>query len=400
MPLLTSCGEDNAYELGPYSISEEEYAYLLCTYKRTVLEELGLDEAYLSYPVSEKDATTYGQYIERMYREEFEQSVYTLLFSLALFDEYGLELTKDEKDTIKSSANSVIYYYGNGSVSKFNSLAKEYGFSDESLRSIYEKQAKQTMLISHIFGDKYSKVTDINKDDYYDNNYIHFQIIVVNTLYRKDSDGSFANLSSEEMAAMKTLEDEMIELLVRENLSYNYKVLPVLLGKTDMSTVTYEELWANTKINDDTTYPGGYYMVKPNAAQMSSVTTLTQAMLTQEGDVSSIAAKRYFDGNGTITTEKGDTEIKEGDYFEYGTAFIKRLPLDNEGWKNEANKDFFGEGFIRGAAQLSLFTTLQKYESSSPYTLIVNNSIKEDYSFIKTPANYLDYEYLHGDKGE
>ncbi len=396
LPILTSCGKDNVYELGPYSISEEEYAYLLCSYKRTILEDLGIDESYLSYPISAKDSTTYGEYIERMYREQFEQSVYTLLFSLALFDEYNLELSKEKKDSIKAAANSVIFYYGNGSVSKFNSLAKEYGFSDDSLRSIYEKQAMESMVVSHIFGEKYSNLTDINKDDYYEESYIRFQVIVVNTLYHQDSDGDYSNLSPEETATMKSLEDEMIELLVRENLNYNYKILPVLLGKTDMSTVTYEELWANPKINDDSLYPNGYYMVKPNTLQMSTPTTLSQAMLTQVGDVSSIAAKRYFDGSGTITTEKGDETINAGDYFEYGTAFIKRLPLDDGAWKSEANKDFFGDSFISGAAQLNLFKTLQSFEKTSPYTMVVESSLKEDYSLATIPANYLDYDYLHG----
>lgn len=396
MPILTSCGNDNVYELGPYSINEEEYAYLLCSYKRTVLEDLGIDESYLSYPISETDSTTYGEYIEKMYREQFEQSVYTLLFSLALFDEYGLELSSEKKDSIKAAANSVVFYYGNGSVSTFNSLAGEYGFSDESLRSIYEKQAKESMVISHVFGENYSNLTEANKDDYYEENYIHFQIIVVNTLYRKDKDGDFANISPEEMATMKALEEEMINLLVRDDLTVNYKILPALLGKDDMSTVTYEELWANPKINDDSLYPNGYYMVKPNFIQSQVPTTLTQAALTPVGDISSIAAKRFFDGSGTITTENGEETINAGDYFEYGTAFIKRLPLDEGAWKNEENKDFFTDAFISGAAQLNLFNILKEFEQSSPYTLLVENSIKDKYSIATIPANYLDYDYLHG----
>ena len=396
MPLLTSCDEDGVYELGPYSINEEEYAYLLCSYKRTILEDMGLDEKYLSYPVSATDSTTYGEYIEKMYRDQFEQSVYTLLFCLALFDEYGLELSEENKKTIKASANSVIYYYGNGSVGTFNSLAREYGFSHDSLHSIYEKQAKESIVISHILGENYANITDIDKDNYYEDNFIHFQVIVVNTLYRKDADGAYTNLSTEEMAAMKSLENEVIELLVRENLDYDYKILPVLLGKSDMSSVTYEEIWANDRINDDSLYPNGYFMVKPNAFQMTSATTLTQAMITQEGDVSSIAAKRYFDGSGTIITENGKEEINEGDYFEYGTAFIKRLPLVEGAWKQEENKDFFSDSFTSGAAQLYLSKILQEFEKTGPYTLLVDSSVKKDYSLATIPANYLDYDYIHG----
>ena len=43
LPILTSCGNENIYELGPYSINKEEYAYLLSSYKRTAIDELGID---------------------------------------------------------------------------------------------------------------------------------------------------------------------------------------------------------------------------------------------------------------------------------------------------------------------------------------------------------------------
>lgn len=396
MPVLTACGEENVYELGPYSITEEEYAYLLCSYKRTILDELGLDESYLGYPVDSTSGTTYGEYIEKAYREEFEQSVYTLLFSLALFDEYGLELSDSQKKNIERSASSVIFYYGDGSVGTFNELAKAYGFTNDTIYDIYEKQAKESMVVSHVFGDNYSNVTDENKEDYYQENYLHFQVLVVNTLYQKNSDGSFSNLTEGQRKTMQDLENEIIELLIRNNLDYDYKVLPAVLKKDDMSTVTYEELWANPQINDDSLYPGGYYMQKPSPAQMMTVNTLSQAMLTKEGDVSPTKAKRYFDGNGSITTENGTETINKGDYFEYGTAFIKRLPIDDGAWKKEENKDFFEASFTTECAQNLLFQTLQKYEESCPYTLVVENDIKAEYTFVNIPANYLDYDFLHG----
>ncbi len=396
MPVLTACGEENVYELGPYSVTEEEYAYLLCSYKRTILDELGLDESYLGYPVDTTSGTTYGEYIEQAYREEFEQSVYTLLFSLALFDEYGLELSNEQKKSIERSASSVIFYYGDGSVGTFNELAKAYGFTNDTLYDIYEKQAKESMVISHIFGDNYSNVTDANKEDFYQENYLHFQVLVVNTLYQKNSDGSFSNLTEGQRKTMQDLENEIIELLIRNNLDYDYKVLPAILEKDDMSTVTYEELWANPQINDDSLYPSGYYMPKPTPAQMLTVNTLSQAMLTKEGDVSPTKAKRYFDGNGSISTENGTETINKGDYFEYGTAFIKRLPIDDEAWKKEENKDFFENSFTAECAQNLLFKTLQKYEQTCPYTLVVESDIKEEYTFTSIPANYLDYDFIHG----
>lgn len=395
LPVLSACGKKNVYELGPYSIRRDEYAYLLSVYKRDVLEGLGLNESYLSYPYDSNH--TYGEYIEKAYREEFEQSVYTLLYSLALFDEYDLSLTAEEKKAVENSASSVILYYGNGSVGQFNALADEYGFSKKTIFDIYEKQAKESKLINYLYGSGFSKLSDEEKESYYSENYIHFQIIVVNTLYQKNESGAFTNLTEEEVNAKKQLENELIQFLCNGNMEYEYKVLPAILGKSDLTGVTYEEIWANKTINDDSLYPFGYYMKKPSVTQMMTVNTLSQAMLTAVGDVSAIAAKRFFEGNGTITTDKGTETIKEGDYFEYGTAFIKRLEIDEGAWAKEENKDFFVEKeFLAGAAQIALFNTFQSFEESMPYTLVTNEEYKNQYSFITVPANYLDYDYLHG----
>jgi len=396
LSVFTSCGNDTMYELGPYTIDEEEYAYLMCTHKRQVLETMNLDEAYINYPISESDKTTYGEYIERMYREQFEQSVYSLLFAQALFDEYGLELTEDELNSVNAVANAMVYNYGNGSADQFNRLVADYGFSDDTLYSIYEKQAKESKVVGHIFGDDYAKLTDNQKEHYYSENYIHFQTIVVNCLYQKNPDGSFSNITEEERKTKLQLVDELSKFLCSEDKEYNYVLLPKLLKVEDMSKVTYEDIYNNTYINDDLTYPGGMYMVKPNLYQLSTESTLTQAMKTPEGDVSAIEAKRYFEDEGKITLGDSSEEVQKGDYFEYGKAFIKRLPIEKGAWKDEKNKDFFaGSSFIGGVARTVLFETFADYEKHCPFTLLVNNELKEEFSLATIPANRLDYDYFH-----
>lgn len=396
LTVFTACGNDTAYELGPYSISEDEYAYLMCTHKRQILETMGLDEAYIDYAISETDKTTYGEYIEKMYREQFEQSVYSLLFALALFDEYKLELTEEDLDSVNAVANAMIYNFAGGSAQRFNSLVEDYGFTDDTLFSIYEKQAKESKVVSHIFGSEYAKLTDNQKEHYYSENYIHFQTIVVNCLYQKNADGSFSNLTDEERKTKLQLVDELSKFLCSEDKDFKYVLLPKLLKVDDMSKVTYEDIYNNTYINDDLTYPGGMYMVQPSLYQLTTKNTLTQAMATPIGDVSAIEAKRYFDNEGKLTLGDSTEEIKQGDYFEYGKAFIKRLPLDKGAWKDVKNKDFFGDtSFIGGVARTVLFETFADYEKHCPYTLVVNTSLKEDYSLATMPANRLDYDYFH-----
>lgn len=407
--LIFACSPSNVYELGPYSITEDEYAYLMCTYKRSLIDDLGIDESYLLYP-ADNSGKTYGQALEEMYRESyFEQSVYNLIYSLALFDEYGLSLSAEEQESIDSAVNSVIFYYGNGSATQFDALAEPYGFSHKTIKTIYEKQAKETAVVNHIFGKEFSKITSEQKDNFYKDNYLHFQVLVLNTVYQKNDDGTFSNLSESERAAMLELEKELTALLCSEDMNFNYKILPSILKKPvvveengkKVPNVTFEELWSNPKINDDSLYPNGYFMIKPTPYQLMSVTTLTTAFNTKIGDVSVTAAKRYFDGNGSITTENGKEEIKEGDYFQYGSAYIKRLPMQEQAWKDEANKDFFpSDTFLPAVASNVLFYTMQEYEKTSAYTLTRDTGIMERYSLETIPANNLDYEYLHGSNDE
>ena len=137
-------------------------------------------------------------------------------------------------------------------------------------------------------------------------------------------------------------------------------------------------------------------MTQPTLLQMmnKTPTTITIATITKEGDVSVLAARRFFDGSGTIDGEDGKTTINKGDYFEYGAAFIKRLPIDDGAWKKEENKDFFTD-FLPKAAQHTIVKAFQAYEKSCPYTLMVQKEIKAEYSLATVYPNYIDYDFLY-----
>ena len=76
--------------------------------------------------------------------------------------------------------------------------------------------------------------------------------------------------------------------------------------------------------------------------------------------------------------------------------FLVRHCVYQVAWKKDENKDFLEKSFIAEWAQNLLFKALQNFKQFCPYTLIVSNELKEDYTLIKIPANYLDYDYLHG----
>ena len=138
-------------------------------------------------------------------------------------------------------------------------------------------------------------------------------------------------------------------------------------------------------------YPSAIHEEKVYVGAVKTPLVLTREVNTVKWEA------RPFATSYTVT-ENGTETVKEGDYFEYGTAFIKRLEIDDGAWKKEENKDFFDEKqFLTGAAQINLFKTFQSFESTMPYTLVASEENKSKYSFIITPANYLDYDYLHGE---
>ena len=246
LPTLTACGNKEVFTLGKYSITEKEYIYLTGMFKKQALVSISPNETLtdddLAYEIS--SGVTLGQYLNYKYRLSFEQSILTLLYSQLLFDEYGLSLTDDEISTIKATAASVAYYYGDKALS-------DYGFDKETLASVYEKQYKENKVRQYILGENNEKITAEQMENYYLENYLRYKTIIINTVYKihTDSSGnsSFVYLTDGEKERQELLEKELRELLINENKSYNYIIL-----KDDLN-LSYDELWE--KYSDDKFYP-------------------------------------------------------------------------------------------------------------------------------------------------
>ncbi len=395
IPCLYSCnGNQDVYRLGGYSIKQDEYYYLLGMQKMQALKSLGYSEEDIDLEIQE--GYTLGDYIDALYSSQFEQSVLTLLFSCALFDEYKLTISEEKRNTSNEIINTLLTYYG-GYSEKFldkrlNSLG--YKFSTDTLRRVYEMQMKQGAVIEHLYGSDYEKLTNTELESFCNDYYMHFQVIVINTLYKSHTDSNgkttYVNLTEEEINVQKRIVTELTELLVNDNKSFNYIIID--------PTLSYEELWE--KYSDDTLYPQGYFMKKPVSQQLASSQTLATALALKTGDCGVVPAKRYFDGNGSITTEDGKEEINAGDYFEYGSAFIKKLDMEKDAYSKEENKDFFfpedSTAFYQQACQSAFYLKLKEYEQENSTVVEVSHK-KDQYTISGTKANELDYYYFFGE---
>lgn len=399
---FSSCGNKSIYKLGPYEIKEDEYTYLIGMYKRRLLASLGYEKMSMDTKLTQ-DGLTVGQYIEAVYRPEFDMSVYTLLYSQSLFDDYGLSLTDTQKSNIETLIEKTVNYYGGYSEQAFKRLVKNYGYTIDTMRSVYTMQAKESAVLAHLYGEDYSKLTDDAKEEYYKDAYLHFQVIVINNVYKAvtDSDGktSYINLSESEKATKDQLIEELTSLLIKEDKEASYPII------THELKMTVDELFADLgktydllfeKYSDDTLYPQGYYMLAPiSANQIVTSNALSAAYLLKEGDCAIVTAKRYFEKDGTIEIGGKTETIKAGDYFEYGEAFVKKLPLDDGAYSKEENKDFFSEGeFNSMAAKNAFYNLLHEYEEGSIYELLQSSDINS-FTLSSAIANNLDYNLIY-----
>ena len=392
IPTISACGKDRAiYELGDYKITEKEYNYLMGMFKKKVLVtfDSSLTDESLSLELS--PGVTLGKYMEARYRDGFEQSLMSLLYSQSLFDELGLSLTDEELNQINATAAAVVAYYGNYSVKEFNKIAKQYGFDDEAMRSVYEMQYKENKVREYLLGVNDSNITNSDRESYYRASYLRYQTLIVNTLYKLHTDSSgevkFVLLDEYEKAERERLVLELRELLVNKNMDFDY-----ILLKEDKN-LSYMELWE--KYSDDKFYPSGLYETSsPDAEQLSKSNVLSAAYESKPGEVKVVTAKRYFEGDSSL--EGGEIEIKAGDYFEYGSVFVLRLELDDGAYDRRESEVFFGESFEAGVANYTYFQHLTKHQDSLPYEIMVSSKIA-DYTFASVKANELDYYYFAGD---
>lgn len=382
---FTSCGkEDEVYKLGPYTIREDEYRYLMGVYRRNIGISLGYDET--DWNSTNASGMTIGEYVDTMYTSQFVSSVYMLLYSQAIFDAEGLKITQEDENIVKSNVFTVIAYISNYSEEDFNKIAKDYGFTADTLRSVYMMQLKQQKVQEHLFGNNGEKLTDEQINKHYLDEYIHFQTFVVNNTYKEvtneDGKKEFVPLNEIEKQEKQDLIDDLTNLFASEDQKkkdYVYKVVD--------PTLSYEELWE--KYSDDQFYPNGCYMKEPNLGQMNASPALTAANLLKENEVARVVAKQYFQ------SDVPDANINAGDFIEYGYVFVKRLALEEKGYANKENKDFFGDEFKENLVNTLFAEKIANYvETSAFYELQQNTEIVNSYKISTITPNYLDFDVL------
>ncbi len=192
-----------AISFGDVVINENIYCYWMSKYKAMYLYSMfGLTEDNADlWQYEYAEGISFGAFIGAM----IVQNLMSNAVMLGLFDEYGLELTVEEQNSIDSAIQQL--QANAGSKSALNSALAAYGINADMLRDVYIMEAKISAVQNHLYGEGgiYAASSD-EVETYFSENYYRMKHILIRTdvKYERDEDG--LPIVDEETQSYKTIE--------------------------------------------------------------------------------------------------------------------------------------------------------------------------------------------------
>lgn len=341
---LVSCSPESVMTYGSHSINENEFSYYLATYKgkyaQTYADFKNTPEYFSSV------VTDDGQTVENVLYSAVVHNVEMTLVCEQMFDDYGLSLSRSVEDTINSYIDDFVDEYADGSRNKFNAALGAYGVNINMLKKIYLRDEKVSALYDALYGTNgIIGITDEDRQNYLDENYVRVRHIYVNNkyMYATDEDGvqeytddglrKKRELTAEELAAKQALIDAIDESLAEG--------------------ADFDEVY--DAFSEDKYYKNGYYI----SENMDFIEDVTDS---------------------AMSLEVGEYKKIETDY---GTHYIMRLEMDEKPWENEDNSDFF-DGYDTTVGQ-ALFADMAEEKISE---VVLNEEVLGEYTMADSAINY------------
>lgn len=341
---LVSCSSESVMTYGSHSINENEFSYYLATYKgkyaQTYADFKNTPEYFSSV------VTDDGQTVEDVLYSAVVHNVEMTLVCEQMFDDYGLSLSRSVEDTINSYIGDFVDEYADGSRNKFNAALGAYGVNINMLKKIYLRDEKVSALYDALYGTNgIIGITDEDRQNYLDENYVRVRHIYVNNkyMYATDEDGvqeytddglrKKRELTAEELAAKQALIDAIDESLAEG--------------------ADFDEVY--DAFSEDKYYKNGYYI----SENMDFIEDVTDS---------------------AMSLEVGEYKKIETDY---GTHYIMRLEMDEKPWENEDNSDFF-DGYDTTVGQ-ALFADMAEEKISE---VVLNEEVLGEYTMADSAINY------------
>lgn len=366
-------------ELDGTDMTVNMYMLLLSRMKGNLASSYGfgtkaLKDSFWDTVMDASEGTTYNDY----YTSAVLENAKAYLAALYLFDELDLKLPSDTIDEIDDEMDRLVETDGEGSKSTLNAILAEYGANYKVLREAYIIEAKIAYLNDHLFGEDGSLISADNYEKYYQENYVRFRQIFFFTtkpVYQTDTNGDtvyYSDLSSLKIAynssrtgaydkkddggeALKDSNGQKIWFYKdadgNEHISYDTKGTseaptypnPILDEKGNVLTteLSKNELIALSDkvqlIMENEAREGEYALFDKLISEYGEDTGMTEYpngyYLTENSDYDSPeVVKALFEMN------VGEIRRVESDY---GIHIVMKYELDEGGYADEKNADFF-----------------------------------------------------------
>lgn len=331
-------------------INEALYKYFVSTYKGKYLQTYSDLKDTAEFFDGE---LTGGKTGEEVLSELIYGNISQTLISAAEFDAAGQKLTDDQSSEIDRYIESMTDELASGSRRTLNGYLSEFSINSDMLRDALVLEKKADLYLDYLYGDGGAEaLTDDDRETYYEKNYVRFQQVYINNIkvYETDSKGYYiqdenGNYKMRDLTAEESAEAEQKIAAVREALERG----------DDFSKVQAE-------YSDSKDYVGGYYFSAESASDY--LTSVVSAAFTLD------------EGEWTYVDAASPS----------GAFFIKRLPLDEGGYKTEANADFF-ENFDEAVKGVKFAEKVESLRS----LITVNRDFLDSVTVKDSPANYYYY---------
>ncbi len=174
------------------SFSVNEYELMLSRIKGTLSQyQYQVNDQSFWNQKDKFDGTNF-QTLNEYYKASVLNNCRNYLVALYLFEAEGLELSQEAYDNVADLMDELIRTDGDGSKTKLNSLLAAYGVNYDILEGIYLMQEKISALQLHLYGKNASLIGANVKEEYLNENYVHFQQIFLpkySYVYETDKNG-------------------------------------------------------------------------------------------------------------------------------------------------------------------------------------------------------------------
>ncbi len=305
---LTMCGEKGpvAMEYEKVKITEEMYVYWLSHYKAVFMDNFkGVTDTDEFWSGKLEDGMTAEEYFTKIAEENIKKNI----AAVWLFDYMKLRFTSEMKKSVKDGIEDLKMNLAEGDDEKFEALLAEFGITEDTLYDVYVMDTKISYVYDYLYGQGGGiiNITDAEKLEYTNDNYVKIQHIYVNNNFK------FVTVEDENLGTLThdpETGEAYTEKLTEEEKAEKDKTVAAI-DKAIGDGEEFEKVWE--KYSEDKLYKNGYY-------------------LTEDSTFIKEVVKAAYE------LDEGETVRLETDY---GVHYIKRYKIEGKPWDDKESKEFF-----------------------------------------------------------